>query len=252
MKFENINWSEALSALFDLFLFHTAFPFPLGDMYTIDEGAFMRGTALLTLEPPPYLHPNFECMAPNLSHNFFGFDWGPHSGDIVTQRGKEPRDFRRRLFRSLANRIPLDARLNASQTGHVITVPVIQFFYYNESGQEVVVNQEEDERCIDIQDVLSEVPPDQIQGVVATPPRVVYGKALQLLPHHKSYLHELCVRKSELIAVLEFLRACNASLDSKTEGSGATDHETGQVQPQDLEELISRLSSESIPGYLGW
>ncbi len=223
----------------------------------------MRGTALLTLAPPPYNHPRFDSddASPYMTSCLIGLQrWGPHSGNVITQRGKDSRDFRRRLFRGLA--VPINDSVDAGPTLPVTTLPVTtlpvttlpvttlpvttlpvtRFIYTDPDGCEVVAEKDEDERCIDVQDILSELAPDGDEGMVSSPPRDAYGIALPALPHYTYYLHELSVSTSKLRALLEFLSACHARKEDKR-------------QRPDLAHLISTLfsGSEGSPtAHISW
>jgi len=85
-------------------------------------------------------------------------------------RGKDATDFNRRLFRSLA--VP-----NITSANHETTIPVPRFLMFqqhpdqqesDDPEEEVIVVENESERWIDIQDVLSECPPE-VDGVTANP-----------------------------------------------------------------------------------
>jgi len=244
---------QAQQALFDLLVWHMAFPFPSEGLDAVDEAAFMRGITLLTLEPSPYLHCELDSYdaSPSLQ-NLHSETWGPHEGDIIEKRRRGPHDYRRRLFRSLAIPIPADTHLDASQTGNVATIPVMCFYYHDDAGREVVVNRDEDERRVDVQDVLTDVPADWTPGVLH-PSRVVYAKAASLLPGYEHHLHELCVPRGKLAALLGFLDARGALLNGNVGDEADADRDIKEARRSALGRLVADLvAEEDAPAYIGW
>lgn len=230
--------SIGLSALFDILAWHAAFPFP--PTYTaswplIDEDAFFRAICLLTRDPPRRYAPTFSTPV----HGLYSGSWGPHRGWLVAARGKDAQDWRRRLFRSVAE--PAESE---GAAGKPTTVSAPRFVMYqrrerdaresddDEPDQQVVVMVDEDERSIDLQDVLSEYPPES-DPLTANPLRESYKLALDALPCQPHDLAELSVPITKLASLLGLLQ----SLDEEDSGP-------------DLMALANGLGSE--PSRIGW
>jgi hypothetical protein len=77
--------------------------------------------------------------------------------------------------------------------------------------QQTAVMVDEDERFIDVQDVLSECPPDE-DSKTSNPLRESYNFALQALPHQPYSLSELYMARSKLTHLIQLLQVI--SVDS--------------------------------------
>ncbi|GAB1310926.1 hypothetical protein MFIFM68171_01136 [Madurella fahalii] len=211
--------STGLSALFDILVWHAAFPFPpirtaLG-IPLIDEDAFLRAICLLTGDTTSRYAPTFSTPV----HGLYSGNWGPYKGWVVVTRGKDARDWRRRLFRSLAE--PAESREAAEKP---TTVAAPRFAMYQrregdlqksdeeEPDQQVVVMADEDERSIDLQDVLSEHPPE-VDRITTNPLRESYALALDALPRQPHDLAELSVPKAKLVSFLRLLHVSEGEAD---------------------------------------
>ncbi|KAI0852628.1 hypothetical protein F5Y00DRAFT_227170 [Daldinia vernicosa] len=193
--------------LFDIFSWHAFFPFP--PIYTasgelcIDEDAFIRAVCQLVWTCPQRANSCRRVVTGN---------WGPHFGWLVSVRSINISDCMRGLFRSLA--IP-----NNTKTGIETTILVPRFFMYQPrqdelySGddsedealqQQMVVVEKESERTIDIQDILSEYPPDQ-HPMVGNPLRESYKLALPFLPRHPYDLTDLHVPTMKVLSLCTLL-----------------------------------------------
>lgn len=234
--------SEGLIMLFDIFSWHAFFPFPtpLTDLGVprVDENAFLRAVCLLVWDPAPRYKPSFSGAC----HGLYSGSWGPHYGWYISKRGKDSSDFLRRIFRSLA--IP-----NSIITGKDTTVPVPRFQYrqprreeneledteedMEDVGQQVIIMEYESERTIDILDVITENPPDEMTGT-ANPLRECYGPVLPTLPHHPFDLADLHVPTIKLVTLLNLLKVMKLRKQDVGEDSIAS---------------VERLSSE---GKLSW
>jgi len=241
---------DAEIALFDLLSWHASFPFPAPEGNCISRDAFIRAVCLLTLWPSPYMHPRLDVpVAHPEDHNkMYPFAWGPYQGTIIFGRSKDARDFRRRLFRSLAVPIPPGSHLDADETGHVETIPIPRFLFDDEPESDgstliIVVNHDEDERSVDVLDMLAELNPDRHNPTVGPPPREAYDMVLPTLPRHERFLHDLCIPYPKLVGLLKFLSLLDSEVDE--EDSYGLD---------DLAPLIaaaSTLEAEGQPG-MGW
>ena len=207
-----IEYSNGAGLLFDLLSWHASFPFPVSETGSatpcIDEAAFLRAICLLTRDPPPYHAPKFSSA----QHGTYSGKWGPHRGWFIAMRGKDATDFNRRLFRSLA--VP-----NVTSANHETTIPVPRFIMYqrhpdqqesDDPEQEVIVVENESERWMDIQDVLSECPPE-VDGVTANPLRESYALALPSIHPQHDDLADLHVPASRLVVFLKLLHALHTS-----------------------------------------
>ncbi|MCJ1252161.1 hypothetical protein MMC30_009400 [Trapelia coarctata] len=239
----------ALSGLYGIVAWHASFPFPPSDPPAIDQDGFIRAVILLA-----------QGVASRFYYRGYGSstgDWGPHSGFIVQNRGWDYQDQRRRLFRSLA--VPAPAGTAEGNADTLITLPVARFFLYqprenapagasareededfDDIGQQVVVVAEEDERCVDLQDVLSQCPPEQ-DPLTMNPPRESYESVLPKLPQQPYYLHEMQIPAAKLANLLRLLAVADPS------GSNS----------QEKEELLRWKENQELAGpnqatYISW
>ncbi|KXX77560.1 hypothetical protein MMYC01_207032 [Madurella mycetomatis] len=229
--------SIGLSALFDILAWHAALPFPPACTASgplIDEGAFPYAI-LLTRDPALSYGPTFSALV----HGLYSGSWGPHCGWLLAARGKDARDWRRRLFRSLAE--PAESEEAA---GKLTTVSALSFFMCqrreggaresdeDEPDQQVVVMVDEDERSIDLRDILSEYPPES-DPLTANPLRDSYKLALDALPCQPHDLAELSVPITKLVSLLRLLHVSNE-----------------EASRAGLMALANRLGGE--PSQIGW
>ncbi|KAK8113295.1 hypothetical protein PG984_013821 [Apiospora sp. TS-2023a] len=263
--------SSTISELgLDVLIWHASFPFPPaleppGSCDGIDQSSFTRAVCLLALRSVPGYggRKRWGTWFPaNPFHAGFGGYWGPHHGSYVSKRGKGASDFMRRIFRSLAAYHDDDATdPRANGTGKAETpIPVLRFMYRvqlpkNEEGtkaedeedeedeepeiQEFAIMESEPEVTIDIQDVMSECPPEE-DRLTANPFRESYSLALPGLPHPEHDLTELRVPVSKVSALLTLAKQLNATGQHSGQGEGEID---------DPEALIGRLSGKTS---LGW
>ncbi|KAL8387252.1 hypothetical protein RB595_010044 [Gaeumannomyces hyphopodioides] len=157
--------TPALGALFDLVSWHVSFPFNVARAAdaTVDEPGLVRAVALLS---PREAGPRWT-LAPHSSFDVREGAWGPHTqGWIVTARHAGAKAWRRRVFRALAAQTTTTAAGKA-----VTTIPVPRFFMFqprdggngeDDEGQQVVVVHDEDERTVDLLDVLALTAPNGV------------------------------------------------------------------------------------------
>ncbi|KAK4113815.1 hypothetical protein N656DRAFT_707096 [Canariomyces notabilis] len=229
---QEIAASVGLSAMFDILTWHAAFPFA-PTRNSMDENGFLRAICLLTWNPPPHYAPTFSSRP---VHGLYTGNWGPHSGWLVATRGKGPQDFRRRLFRSLAE--PGAERHGQEPAGTVstapITIPVPRFVRYQprelDSGEtdendllEVAVVAHEDERSVDLLDVLSENPAEDIP-MTCNPLRECYEPVLATLPRQPHQLTELRIPTAKLVSFLRLLHASERQRRQRDGGDAAGSH----------------------------
>jgi len=193
----------------------------------------VRAIALLTLNPPPQYGPDYSAA----KHNVISGAWGPHAGFFITIRGKDTSDFLRRLFRSLAAE-------DVTNTSHVTTIPVPRFIMYEEhvengSDQQIVVMEKEREVTVDVQDVLSECPPEKHSRSVARPFRESYEPVLATLPHHLYDLSQLCVPTRRILVLVRYFETLPQI--------------TGRIDiPNTLPHLIASLEKFGDDGKVNW
>ncbi|KAF1849699.1 uncharacterized protein K460DRAFT_360546 [Cucurbitaria berberidis CBS 394.84] len=218
--------------LFNICSSHAFYPFPKSyggsGQLQIDEDGFVRAVCLLTLSPAPRYGPRFS----GARHRYYSGNWGPHSGSYIALRGKDAGDFRRRLFRSLA--VP-----DSTSTGHDTTIPVPRFMWYesnegrdseDETGQQVVVAEDESELSIDIVDVLSECP-IEADRLTANPFRESYRIALPSLPKHTDDISVLFIPTVKLVALVKLAQ---------------------QVQRESRTDLVATIEGLGNDGKVGW
>ncbi|OTB14324.1 hypothetical protein K445DRAFT_135843 [Daldinia sp. EC12] len=199
--------------LLDIFIWNAFFPFPpiydsSGEL-CIDEVAFTRAVNQLVWNHSPRYSTGMWTRA---HHNVMTGNWGPYAGWLVSTRGRDSNDYTRWLFRSLA--IP-----NDTTSGYETTILVPRFFIApprreerspeadledEAPEQQVVIVEKENERTIDIQDVLSEHPPVNYT-MIADPLREGYKLALPHLPHHRHDLSDLHVPAAKVLSLLPLL-----------------------------------------------
>ena len=140
---------------------------------------------------------------------------------ISTVRPTTKSDTYRRLFRALA--IPYASEIE--EATKVTQVPVVCFSYSEEISpsvgrdsewpevQEHLVRSLEDERYVDVKDVLALVPPGAEDRKVAVPFRESYDVAVSALPGYEQDLDRLVVRPGDvaevlaLVDVVDYVRA---------------------------------------------
>ncbi|KAI1474033.1 hypothetical protein F4774DRAFT_401992 [Daldinia eschscholtzii] len=204
---------DAPALLLDIFIWNAFFPFPpiydsSGEL-CIDEVAFTRAVNQLVWNHSPRYSTGMWTRA---HHNVMTGNWGPYAGWLVSTRGRDSNDYTRWLFRSLA--IP-----NDTTSGYETTILVPRFFIApprreerspeadledEAPEQQVVIVEKENERTIDIQDVLSEHPPVNYT-MIADPLREGYKLALPHLPHHQHDLSDLHVPAAKVLSLLPLL-----------------------------------------------
>ncbi|KAI0896898.1 hypothetical protein F4806DRAFT_412695 [Annulohypoxylon nitens] len=256
--------SEGLIMLFDIFSWHAFFPFPtpLTDLGVprVDENAFLRAVCLLVWDPAPRYKPSFSGAC----HGLYSGSWGPHYGWYISKRGKDSSDFLRRIFRSLA--IP-----NSTITGKETTIPVPRFQYRQprqeetepedieedteDVGQQVIIMEYESERTVDILDILTENPPDEMTGT-ANPLREYYDPVLPTLPHHPFDLADLHIPTTKLVTLLNLLKAVKPGEQDVFQDSIASVEQLGSegkfswesFQTVTLNQAVRRLRFITRPG----
>lgn len=223
----------------------------------IDQSSFTRAVCLLALRSVPGYGCRKcwgTCFPEYPIHSSCSGSWGPHRGIYVSKRGKGASDFMRRIFRSLASSDYDDAASHHAAAGTAKTetsIPVLRFMYRLRlpKGQEEAKSGEEDEEperpefaiienerevSIDIQNVLSECPPEG-DHVAANPFRESYSLTLPGLPHPAHDLSELRVRVSKVSALLTL-----------SQYLGLSERRPGEEETHsNLAVLIERLSGET-------
>ena len=188
---------HGVSVLFQILRAHATFPFPASELgLTINVDDFARSVRVLC--DPEHLDCGIER----------GGAWGPYNGSIHIGRTRSTRDARRLLFRALSS--PLDSHcgsLEDDTKDPTIQVTAFSYFLADPSGddnsalQEIRVVQDEDERHVDVLDVLSNFlgPP---RWLSAPPSRRVYTDVLSNLPLSRFTLNQLQVARIELEELL--------------------------------------------------
>ncbi|KAI8965855.1 hypothetical protein F5Y11DRAFT_258685 [Daldinia sp. FL1419] len=237
--------------LLDIFSWHAFFPFP--PTYTtsgelcIDEDAFARAVCQLVWAFAPRHNSHmWRAACCNVSTG----NWGPYFSWLVTARGKDATDYIRWLFRSLA--VP-----NSTIIGDETTILVPRFFMTQPrqdgprsgdgseddvSEQQVIIVEKEKERTIDIQDVLSEYPPDR-RRIIASPLREGYYLALPFLPHHPYDLSDLHVPTAKLLSLIPLLYEED---DSDGEDELGTEEDSEDDIIVDLRRSVERIGTEGL------
>ncbi|KAI1774257.1 hypothetical protein F4818DRAFT_442415 [Hypoxylon cercidicola] len=221
--------------LLDILTSHAFHPFPPphvdSGLPQIDENAFLRAVSLLILTPARRTKSKFRSAI----HSMYGGTWGPHRGWYVAVRGKDARDFRRRVFRSLAT--PDSSHINTG-TVTTISVPRFEWLGFRKDGsdpeddptQQFVVVEDETEASIDILDVLSESPPEE-DTLTMNPFRESYRLVLPSLPKRTDDLSSLCIPTTKLVALLKLIQ---------------------QTQRENAEDLVTSVEEVGSDAKVGW
>lgn len=124
-------------------------------------------------------------------------------------------------------------------------IPVPRFIMYQyrepddeEPSQRVMVKVDEEERSVDLQDILSEYPPEE-DTLTANPLREAYSVALDSLPRQPHDLAELGVPTAKLVSLLKLLHDLEDEVPQGGDAVGA-----------DLMALVQGLRDE--PSHTGW
>ncbi|EJT70620.1 hypothetical protein GGTG_11643 [Gaeumannomyces tritici R3-111a-1] len=208
--------TPALGALFDLVYWHASFPFSAARTTdaTVDEPGLVRAAALLS---PREAGPRWT-LARHASFNVRSGAWGPYAeGWVVTARHAGAEDWRRRVFRALAT--PTTTAAAAGETTTTTTIPVPRFFMFrarnggddgsgdeNDEGQQVAVVHDEDERTVDLLDVLALTTPNDVPKSGPPLRESFDGLMGDLLANtQRQQLSELVVPKKTLGSLLSLL-----------------------------------------------
>lgn len=201
---------DAVDALVRIFNWHAAYPFPIefsqgpGSPPAVDEAAFTRAVALLSLEPRVTSAPRFsETDIHGISTVINNPDVGV---DFITLRGRDAQDFRRWLFRSLSG--PKQESNNCQPVlvpvPRVILTPRPRIADESYNDRKIWYMTSEDERCIDLVDMLADTMPG-CQGVFPRPTRDACELALPSLPRHELALSELSIHLDKLDALVKLI-----------------------------------------------
>lgn len=202
---------DGIDILCSIFNFHCQFPFADSTLETtvtpaVGVADFIRAVGLLTLHPPLSHAPSLTGPA---RHGRSGSCTPELSLDFISQRGKDAGDYRRRLFRCLAQRDPHPAHSPVLiAVPRMIVQPTpsdeqIDDLDWDPAEGQVCYMDEEDERSVDIIDLLSEtLPKERPRGA---PHRDAFNIALPSLPRPQLGLHQLRVDIKTLSNLLELL-----------------------------------------------
>ncbi|TLD34172.1 hypothetical protein PspLS_00101 [Pyricularia sp. CBS 133598] len=254
------NVSPFVSGLFfDMIRWHAAFPFPLTchDGQHFDKAGFARAVSILSKHDLP-------THDLDIRYGEVTGTLGPHDGWIIVTRraGGGGEDWRRRIFRSLA--VTPDSHYPFTDTErppYVIAVP--RFLVIEEVGppegtepsddpdddyRTTVWLHDEDERTVDLRDVLSYTAPVE-HRISGRPMRESYDKlvASGMLPTHKHSLAELAVSRRSLGELVAFLAGRSESIKGKSSELG--------IDGAGLSAWANELRKERATnndGVLGW
>lgn len=223
MTFGISDISDAVDALINLFNWHAAYPFPIefsqgtGSPPAVDEAAFTRAVALLSLEPRVTGAPRFsETDIHSVSTVINKPDVGV---DFITLRGRDAQDFRRWLFRSLSD--PKQESNNCQPVlvpvPRVILIPRPRIADEGYNDRKIWYMTREDERCIDLVDMLADTMPD-CRGIFPRPTRDACELALPSLPRHELALSELSMYPDKLDALVKLVSRLDQAYEQKLIG----------------------------------
>ncbi|KAF2673115.1 hypothetical protein BT63DRAFT_421296 [Microthyrium microscopicum] len=214
-----------LSKLFDMIHWLGSFPFPPDKVEPVDYLCFLRALTILDDE-----------RALDIQGSLSG-SLGPHSGMYRTERGRTIQDQRRMFFRSLATTAEnadsiSDGEINKSN-GEVqepdncrtFLIPIFEIFRHDDSlergseewhdsMEEVSIGRLEDERDIDLLDVLAITSTSLTAINVASPHRFTYDVVLpSVRDNQRLYLDQLHIPYNDLFDLSKILVYMNAKFE---------------------------------------
>ncbi|KAI1660001.1 hypothetical protein F4813DRAFT_386871 [Daldinia decipiens] len=197
--------------LFDIFSWHAFFPFPptctTSGEFCIDEDAFTRAVCQLVWTYSPHHSAHMrEGRAPTTVLS-------PEIGGHISAGSFQPAD-----------------------------EPYSGDDSEDEDLQQVVIVEKESERTIDIQDVISECPPDH-HTMVGDPLREGYKLALPFLPHRPYDLTDLHVPTIKVLSLFPLLYAED---DSDEENELVSEEDNEPDIGADFITSIERLGTEEL------
>ena len=234
LSFPDAPETTAFATLvYKILLWQASFPFENSaqSLSVVDEKGFKRAVILLTQRQES--HPLFSS-----TFSLLGSTWGVYDGWYLTKRGRSSFDVRRSLFRSLATALSPSGNVAADNAGEESAVDTVQIPRYEvdvplskllqkassphvattkegldnsdsqdeEETRQVVFMAEEDERNVDLLDVLAWTPPDN-HPAVANPMRESYCAVLGgELSGYKDSLRNLRVSRSSLLLLRDMVR----------------------------------------------
>lgn len=205
----NFEVADAVATLTDLLKWHSSFPFPAShtsdhdSLPLIDEPAFVRAVGLLTLDPPLFNSPDLTGRPFHSGSGGSAPEAPGSSLTLITYRGKDGQDYRRRLFRSLSSpkadgEDPVPVFLNVPRL--VVSRDGISVWYMTK----------EDERWVDLLDVLAETVPG-CRRPMPNPTRAAFELALPDLPKYELSLSGLQVPHKKMEAFVGLLTEAGPS-----------------------------------------
>lgn len=228
----DLEVSNAVAVLADIFNWHSSFPFPTlyiskdDSLPAIDQPGFVRAVGLLTLDPPLFNCPNVTGPASHSGSGGFTAEAPGFSVTLITHRGKDGQDYRRRLFRSLAS----PKAGSADSVPFFLTVPrlVLRPEHPEEErdGGSVWYMTKEDERYVDLLDVLAETVPG-CRKPMPNPTRAAFELALPVLQKYEMSLSGLHVPWKKMEAFVRLLTGL-----SPLDDLPGLDHLSGLVATQ--------------------
>ncbi|KLU86042.1 hypothetical protein MAPG_05061 [Magnaporthiopsis poae ATCC 64411] len=239
--------SSAVKVLFGVLRWYAAFPFPRPAEEVVDEAGFVRAVAMLSRPRP-------QDRSGDVTYDQVTGSLGPHSGWIVVARHvRAGEDWRRRIFRALAAPTP---RLGGSTQMCTVAVPrfiVLEQVAGPPEGQvelspdadddwrDIVFMHDEDERTVDLRDVLAETSPIK-HRISGRPMRESYDDVVAsgFLPIQTPPLAELAVPRRSLCDFLTLLVECGGG---RTDGDGLASSLRGWAQ---------ELGQQGDDGGLDW
>ena len=225
--------APAASIIHDILAFFASFPFQPAKPSRIDRSGLTCALLIVSRRD------GFSVQSPAWSVLYDS--WGPHHGWFVSQRVRNELDFRRLLFRSIAVHFP--SKQGPLSDRHPWTrLHVPRFFQelphsrheteeaHTEAGgsngdedneeepQQVVFIEEEDERTIDMSDVLAWCPSgwDNIES--SHPLRESYNTVLSDSDGYTEFLHEMRVPQWKLELLDKMLRLLKSPLERSGPG----------------------------------
>jgi hypothetical protein len=200
---------EGVLAIYESARIYGNYPFPpeIEKELTFDQ--FLRAVAFMWDRQPYYSHDTFHTH-----ESFMGGvgevsgNLGPHNGAFISHRHRSHQDRRRLDFRALAIKNSGMEQLYESNSAKM---PITYFKAYGiDEGFDdtcLVLHfaDEEDERNVDIVDVLSATFPEDPDPMVGPPMLCSFRNISKDLPKQEYFLHELRIPYSRLFGLVKLL-----------------------------------------------
>jgi len=200
---------EGISAIYASASVYGNFPFPpeVQDGLPFDE--FLRAIAFMWDKQPYYPHDTFNTHESFMgSFGTVGGNLGQHRGAFISGRHRTQQDRRRLDFRALAIKGPGTQQLKEASNAKM-TITYFKGYVSDEGFDDTYLEldfaDEEDERGVDIVDVLSATFPEDPDPMAGSPMLCSFRSVSKSLPKQQYFLYELRIPYSRLFGLVKLL-----------------------------------------------